>query len=504
MAYFERLSALDRSFLAWESPTIHMHVGCTMVFEPGPLRTLDGGVDVETLRKAVRGALVDVERYRQRLAWAPGGAVAAWVDDDRFDLDFHLRHVALPRPGSAEQLQQLAAWILQQPLDRERPLWEMWVVEGLAGGRFAVVTKVHHCMVDGIAATELMQRLLSPAADAVPAERSLPAPRPAPGRLELLAHEAWRRATLPAALVRGVLREDDPMARARDVVERAEAFALSLAQVARPASRTPWNGPLGPHRRFDWLAMELAAVRAVSRRLGTTVNDVVLATVAGAARAALQRQGANPRRVRFRVLAPVSVRSQDERGTLGNRISLWVIDLPVGEPRALRRLAEIHSQTRVLKASRRALGAKLLAEVAEWSSSTLLSAGARAATRLPAFNMIVTNVPGPQIPLYLAGARLLEAYPVAPLFDHIGLDVALMSYDGRLFWGLYADSDRVRDLAAFRREIEDAFAELAAAERPGSRRRRALEDSALPGSPRGRRADPAPARTAADASGEGA
>lgn len=468
-ARFERLSALDRSFLSWETPTTHMHVACTMVFEPGPLRTLDSGIDIESIRKAVRAALVDIPRYRQKIATVPLSGAAIWIDDERFSLDYHLRHTSLPRPGSAEQLRELSAWIMQQPLDRTRPLWEMWVVEGLAEGRFAVVTKVHHCMIDGIAGTELMQRLLSFEPRAATADVALPAARPAPSRVALLADEVWRRASLPRDALRAAASDAGTLI--RELSGQVGSFVGSLARVARPATRTPWNGPLGRHRRLDWFATDLAEVRAASRRLGGTVNDVVLATVAGAVRSELVREGMDPRSVRFRALAPVSVRSTHERGKLGNRVSLWVVDLPVGERHPARRFGRIREQTAALKSSQSALGAKLLAEVAEWTSSTLLSAGARAAMRLPAFNLIVTNVPGPQIPLYLAGARLLEAYPVAPLFENIGVNVALMSYAGRLFWGLNADYDRVPDLAGFRRDLEAAFTTLAGNGR-GSRGRR--------------------------------
>jgi WS/DGAT/MGAT family acyltransferase len=460
-----------------------MHVACTMLFEAGPLRTLDGGLDVQTVRKAVAAALVDIPCYRQKLARLPGTDSLFWVGDDRFSLDYHLRHTALPRPGGAEQLQQLSAWIMQQPLDRTRPLWEMWVVEGLAEDRFAVVSKVHHCMVDGVAGAELMQRLLSPDPQRPITECALPEPRPAPGTRALLASELGHRAALPASLLRAAARAAGP---AR-LAERLRGFAEVLGRAVWPVTKAPWNGPLGPHRRLDWLASDLAEMRATSRRLGGTINDLVLATVAGAVRSALERAGVEPRDVRFRALAPVSVRSDDERGTLGNRVSLWVVDLPVGEASALGRLERIRVQTAVLKRSQSALAAKLLADAAEWTSSALLSVGARAAMRLPAFNMIVTNVPGPQIPLFLAGARLLEAYPVAPLFDGIGLNVALMSYAGRLYWGLDADYDRMPDLAAFRRDLEGALRELLQTARPRERRGAARPQppagSASPSSP---------------------
>jgi len=471
MGHHERLSALDAAFLAWETPEAHMHIACTMVLERGPLATEDGGVDFEALRKSVAGALARIPRYRQKLVRVPLEGGLAWVDDDRFSLDYHLRHTALPRPGGREQLAALTSWIMQQPLDRSRPLWEMWVVEGLSENRFAVVSKVHHCMVDGIAGVELMQRMLSPDPKAAPFGAAVPSPRAAPSSIELLAGAAWRRAAAPLEILTQ-LRPFELVQSGRDVLARVGGFLGAAARTLRPASPTPWNGRLGPHRRFESLAMELADVRAVSRRFGATVNDVVLATVAGAVRRDLQRRGHDLREVRFRVLAPVSVRDEEERGALGNRVSLWVIDLPVDQADPRRRLARIRRQTAELKRSRSALGAKLLAEVAEWTSSTLLSLGAQAAMQLPAFNAIVTNVPGPQIPLYLAGARLLEAYPVAPLFDNVCLNVALISYGGRLFWGLNADYDRAAELAALRADLEVAFAELQRAEPAGRGRRR--------------------------------
>lgn len=459
---FERLSALDRSFLAWETPTAHMHVACTMVFDAGPLRTEDGGVDFEAIRKAVIAALPRVPRYRQRLAFPPLVEGAWWVDDGRFRLDRHLRRVALPRPGSDRALAELASWIMQQPLDRTRPLWEMWVVEGLEGDRFAVISKVHHAMVDGIAGVDLMQRVLSPDPEARPRALPLLEARPTPGRLELLRGELRRRVVSPRALLPANLpRLGGEML--REATIRVAGLARSAAKLVSPATTAPWNVRLGPGRRLAWLGMDLDEVRALSRSLDATLNDVVLATVAGALRRTLRRHGIDPGRALLRVLAPVSVRSEGEQGTLGNRVSLWIVDLPVDEPRARRRLTRVREQTRALKASRSALGAKLLADAAEWTSSTLLSLGARAATALPAFNLIVTNVPGPQVPLYLAGARLRETWPVAPLFEHVGLAIALMSYDGRLFWGVNADEDAMPELDGLREDLAAAYREFAQA-----------------------------------------
>lgn len=460
----ERLHALDESFLLWETPNTPMHIAAVLVFEPGPLATADGALDVSTLRKAVLAGVARVPRYRQRVLEIPvlGGHV--WVDDDRFDLDFHLRHVALPRPGSAEQLARFTAGVMERPLDRRRPLWEMWIVEGLEGGRFALITKVHHCMVDGIAGVELMLRILSPDPDARPTGEEVPRAAPAPSGTELLLAELGRRARLPLEAVLGRPRAwEDLDALGRDLARRATGLVRSLARGLRPARRTSLNGPLGPHRRFAVLARDLGAVRRLARRLDCTVNDVVLATVAGALRRTLRRRGEKLREGGIRALAPVSVRRGDERGVLGNRVSVWIVELPVERAGALARVRAIRAQTAEFKRRGDALGAELLTGVAEWTSPTLLALGARAVMQLPAFNLIVTNVPGPQIPLYLCGARMVASYPVGPLFDEVGLCVALLSYDGGLYWGLTADYDLVPDLDTLAEDLRRSFEELEAA-----------------------------------------
>lgn len=462
MADFDRLSALDQSFLDWETPETHMHVASTFVFDAGPVRTEAGGIDFEAIRKYVSAALAEIPRYRQRLARIPVEGRYVWVDDDQFNIDYHLRHTALPRPGSEEQLKRLSSRIMAQPLDRGRPLWEMWVVEGLEDDHFAIVSKVHHCMIDGIAGVDLVKVLLSPSPEAKVAEPVVYSACRPPSRIELLASEAWRRARLPLDAVRDLnafVRETQDVR--HEIASRLRGLAHALGRARLPASKTPLNGPIGPHRRFEWLLMELDDVKRLSRALGATVNDCVLATVAGAVRRYLTRHGLDPRRTRFRTLAPVSVRSQSEQGLPGNRVSIWILDLPIGETDPLRRIRAIREQTAELKEQKEALGAELLTQVAEWTSSTLLSLGTRAAARLlRPFNMVVTNVPGPQLPLYLLGARLREAYPLVPLFENYGLGIALLSYDGKLCWGLNADYDRVPDVASFAGDLRASFEEL--------------------------------------------
>jgi WS/DGAT/MGAT family acyltransferase len=458
---YDRLSALDSSFLLLEKPNAYMHVASTQVFEAGPLRTLDGGVDAEAIRKSIAASLHRIPRYRQKLAWIPFEARPVWVDDADFNLDYHVRHTALPRPGSPRQLKRLSARVMQQHLDRARPLWEIWIVEGLEEERFALISKVHHCMVDGVSGVDLLRLLLSASPDAVPAEGPAFIPRPTPSRLELWRDELWRRATLPLAAVRDVRRL---LGEARDtrgeLALRARAALETVGATLRSASETPLNAPIGPHRRFDWTSFELAEVKAVRRALGGSLNDAVLGVVTGALRRFLARRQVDLAELDFRILAPVSVRGADEAGRLGNRVSAWVLPLPLAEPDPRRQLAAIRERTEELKTSKRAVGAEMLTRVAEWTPSTLLSLGARNATRLLPFNLVVTNVPGPQMPMYLLGARMEAVYPHVPLAENLGLGVALLSYDGRLHWGFNADYDLVPDLHDFVRDTEAAFAEL--------------------------------------------
>jgi diacylglycerol O-acyltransferase len=464
---YERLTALDNSFLLLEKPNSYMHVASTFIFDVGPLRRPEGGVDMEAVRSATEGLLPRIPRYRQKLKYIPLERHPVWVDDDRFNLDYHLRHTALPKPGSIAQLKALSARIMQQHLDRSRPLWEMWIVEGLEGDRFALISKVHHCMIDGVSGVDLMNAQLKTTPD-----REIPDllpyfPRPAPSGLELLRHELLRRAALPLSAFRDVrdfVREAED-ARV-EIAVRLRALAETLGTTLRRASDTPLNRPIGPHRRFDWMSMEVAEIKDVRRGLGGSLNDVVLTVVTGAVRRFLERRGVSPRGLDFRVMAPVSVRSEGQRGQLGNRVSAWMIDLPVSLPDPRQQLERIAARTRELKESKQAVGADVLTAAADWTPSTLLALGARNATRLLPFNMVVTNVPGPQVPMYLLGARMTEAYPHVPLTDRLGLGIALLSYDGRIGWGFNADYDVVPDLASFVGDVKASFHELREAAAP--------------------------------------
>ncbi len=460
---YERLSAQDASFLSFERPGLYMHVSATQIFELGPLRSELGGVDFDRIKAFVASALHRIPRYRQKLAWIPLEQRPVWIDDAAFDLSYHVRHTSLPRPGSEAQLKKLAGRVMAQHLDRERPLWELWIVEGLAGDRFAIISKIHHCMIDGLSGVDLSQILQSPdpsATEIVEAPRFHP--RPAPSRGELLADALrWRLATPLRALrsLRALQRETDDLR--AELEARWRAIRSLYGEGMEKVSDTPINGANSPHRSFDWWRLPLADVKALRRALGATVNDVVLTIVTGAFRDYLARRGCDPVGLDFRIQAPVSIRNEEEKGKLGNRISAWTVPLPLGESDPRAQLARIRETTQTLKDSRQALAVETMMSVMDAMPSALLSLASRQAQGT--VNSIVTNVPGPQFALYLLGARLRAMYPQVPLMLGVGLGVALISYDGSLCWGFNADAVRVPDLADFVAAVRASTERLAAA-----------------------------------------
>ncbi len=463
MAYFyDRLSAMDNTFLLSETPTTPMHVSAIQVFEPGPLRTAGGGIDIDRIRAAYASALHRIPRYRQKLIWIPIEDRPVWVDDSDFHLDYHVRHVSLPRPGTEEALRRVASRIIAGHLDRHRPLWEMWVVEGLEHERFAIISKTHHCMLDGSAGVELTHTLLSPSpeTDVPPAVPWTPRPVPTPA--ELLRDEAWRYASLPFRALRSLRNyQGEVKDVAHEVQTRVQALRDFFGTATSPSSDTPINGPLSQNRRFDWLATSLADVKAVRRQLSCTVNDVVLATVTGACRSYLLERGVALDELVFRASVPVSLRAEDDHSRAGNRVSSWFLDLPVAEPDPLAQVHAIRQETARLKESRQAMGMEMLMAAAELAPSGMLALGTGFAS--DPVNLIVTNIPGPQVPLYMLGSRMLAMIPEVPLLQDIGLGIALMSYDGGIFWGFTGDYDLIPDLDRFVTLVERSFAELAEA-----------------------------------------
>lgn len=460
MAYYDRMSALDASFLGLEDGNCHMHVGAVMLFDAAPLRTADGSIDIERIRLAMQARLHLVPRFRQRVLFVPYERMPVWADDERFRIAYHVRHTALPHPGDERTLKRLVGRVMSQPLDRNRPLWEMWVVEGLEGDRVALVSKTHHCMVDGISGADLMSVILSPFPDADPGESQPWKPRSKPTNAQLVLDALSRRVAQPLEAARVVYDTLLDNQRISQVVDNIEAVFETLAPAMHPASRTPINIEVGPHRRFDWTEMRVADLKAVKSVLGGTLNDVVLATVAGALRSFLAQRGVDPDDLEIRAMVPVSVRTADQRGSLGNRVSQMAVPIPVHLADPLERLEAVRKATHDIKESKQALGAQVLTTISEWAVPNLLVQAVRLANRSRPYNLIVTNVPGPQIPLYMLGAEMKTAYPVVPLFENLGIVVGLFSYNGGLYWGINGEWEQLPDLHDFVVAIESAFAEL--------------------------------------------
>ncbi len=462
MGHYERLSAQDSSFVLWERRETPMHVGAIAILEAGPLTTADGGIDTARIAAHVESRLHRLPRYRKRLAFTPIEGHPVWIDDAHFDLGYHLRRTALPRPGTESELKALVARILSQRLDRDRPLWEMWVVEGLDGGRFALVTKVHHCMVDGASGMNLLTLLMSPIADEPAVAAPAWSPEPEPNTLELLVAESTRRARLGGELAGGILRAAaDPAAAWARLSEASTAIAQAIDAGMRHPGATHLNRPIGPHRRVDWLRLDLAAAKQVKQRLGGTLNDVVLATVCGALHHFLGGRCEWTTRLDYRIVMPVNMRPAGDERAAGNCVSAYFLSLPIAEPDPRLRYETIHTATAALKGSHAAEGIDLLTQLADRAGGTLLTRlGGHFINRLRPYNLIVTNVPGPQFPLYVLGARLLELIPQLPLFEQQGLGVAVLSYCGGLQFGLIGDRELASDLGSLRDAMGASFEEL--------------------------------------------
>ncbi|HKJ23816.1 MAG TPA: wax ester/triacylglycerol synthase family O-acyltransferase, partial [Myxococcota bacterium] len=407
--------------------------------------------------------LHDFPRYRQRLAWIPVESHPVWVDDADFNPHYHIRHTALPAPGSVRQLKRLAGRIVSQQLDRGKPLWEMWVVEGVEGGRFAVIAKVHHCMIDGISGVDLIAALLRPEPSGTVMPAPVWEPRPAPSGTSLLARDLARRVSAPFSLLADSAR--DPAGAARELLSGAGAVGELLSVGFQPASETPFNPTsIGPHRRFDWVRFDLGAVRETAHAFGGTVNDVVLTCVAGATRAFLAGRGVRGLRdLEFRVMVPVSTRASHERGRLGNRVAQIVVPLPVAEKDPIRRLRAVIRASGKTKRSGQARGGELIESLGDWITPALVTQAVRLQARTRPYNLVVTNVPGPPIPLYLLDAPLLDIYPVVPLFKNQALGVALFGYHEGLYWGFNSDWDRLPDLHDYVGALAASWDDLAKA-----------------------------------------
>jgi diacylglycerol O-acyltransferase / wax synthase len=461
MTQYDRLSSLDASFLHLERPEYPMHVGAVSVLEGAPFFGPDGRFRIDEARDLVLSRLPLMPRFRRRLMTVPyeqGRPI--WVDDDRFDITYHVRHTALPFPGTWEQLVALTTRVQEGLLDRERPLWEIWLVEGVEGGNVALLQKTHHALIDGVSGVDVATLLLDMDPDVRASVVPEWTPEPAPSASQLLLDTLRERMTEPAEIARSLR---SLLRGPRHAVERVHQFVRSMStMVTRDAiaPRTSINVHTGRHRRLNVVRIPLSDVKEIRRSLGGTVNDVVLAGVSGGLRRLFVHRADDTDDLHLRVLCPVSVRADDQHGALGNKVSAMFVNLPVDNRPAIERLSAISAQTADLKERRQAVGAEMLLEMTEYVAPTLMSLAARVVHRQPFFNLIVTNVPGPQQPLYMMGARLLEAFPIVPLTRNLSVVVGILSYDGTLHFGLWGDRDACADLEVFANGVEDAFAEL--------------------------------------------
>jgi diacylglycerol O-acyltransferase / wax synthase len=455
--HLDRLTSIDASFLHQEGPTSHMHIGGVLIFE-GPPPAFEDFLD------HVRGRLHLVPRYRQKLATPPlESGRPLWVDDPTFNLEYHVRNTALPAPGTEQQLMRLAARIASQQLDRAKPLWEFWLVEGLQGNRFALISKTHHSLVDGISGVDLATVLfdLEPEPAPVPADLEQWQPRPEPSAAELVLAGIRGTAATGAGLaeraISAALRPSSSFGQLRDAVEGVGEIVWATLN---PAPETPLNVEIGPHRRYTVVRQQLADYKFVKNGLGGTVNDVVLTVVSGALARWLRSRGVRTEGLEMRALVPVSVRTQDQHGTLGNRLTVMRGPLPVyiGDPVA--RLRFVKRAMDGLKESKQAVGAATLAAVNNLAPPTILAQASRLNFSTRLFNLIVTNIPGPQLPLYVLGHRLEDLFPVAFLPRGHALAVAIMSYDGRMEYGLLGDYDAMPDIDVVAEGIDASLAEL--------------------------------------------
>jgi diacylglycerol O-acyltransferase / wax synthase len=464
----EPLSPLDESFLHLETEYSQMHIGSVAIFEGPP-------PPIGDVAAMVHAKLHRVPRYRQKVRFVPlAVSRPRWADDPHFQLAYHLRHTALPSPGGEAQLRTLVGRVMSQRLDRARPLWEMWVIEGLSEGRWAILSKIHHCMVDGVAGSDLLTVILDRERDANTAPPLPWHPAPETPAAELMGRALVERLTSPIEFVRSV---EAALRAPRAYGERLIDAAQGLAAMRGLARRTPplsINGPLGPHRRWAWARSRLSDVKVVRAGLGGTINDVVLAVITAGFRTLLLSRGEPVEDLVVRTLVPVSVRSPGQRGSYDNRVSAMFAELPVGIAAPVERLEAIRAQMEYLKESKEAVAGEVLTSLGGFAPPMLLALGERVAAHVGQRNVntVTTNVPGPQYPLYAVGRRMLEAFPYVPLGGNVRVGVAIFSYDGGLTFGVTGDYDTAADLEVLCDGIEAGLAELLALAAPAPPRAR--------------------------------
>lgn len=456
----ERLGPQDASFLYLETPSVHQHVGGLAIVDPST--SPSGALRYGDLVRVIGSRLHLAPRFRQKVVFPPINTVRPlWVDDADFDLDFHLRRAALPSPGGRTELIDFVQRVISRPLDRTKPLWELYLIEGMEDGLAAILTKVHHAMVDGIAAIDLASAMY----DFGPSAQVLTPPpwnpEPEPDRATLLADAIREGIAHPiGGLVEFANRALQAPSRVAAQVGDVMGGLREILGGGVLAPESPFNRPVGPNRRFAMVEAPVQTFKDVKNALGGTVNDVVLATAAGGLHGLLQSRGESTRDRVLRAMVPISVRAEGEGTALGNRVSSMFVDLPVGQMGAKRRLRQITDRTRYLKESNAAVGAEFLINIGTWAPPTIHAMAARAASRARLVNVVVSNVPGPQIPMFVAGAKLLAQYPIMPIAEHMGLSIAVTSLAGTMAFGITADWDTLPDIAVLAQAMEESLTSL--------------------------------------------
>ena len=456
----ERLAPRDLALLALESPTTPLHNATIEVFEPGA-----GGFDYQRLLALIEDRIAFVPRYRQRLLTVPGRfANPIWVDDADFDVAFHVRRSALPRPGSPEQLLELVSRIIARPLDRTKPLWEVYFVEGLAEGRVAVLSKSHQILVDGVETVDLTQVLLDAAARPKVLERDEWRPQSRPSSSSLVLDAVRDSVSNPATLVDTVRGNSGALLRVVQGAVETLGTVAGMLSSRRPVPDSPLTGEPSQQRRFVGVHTSLADHRAVRAEHGSTVNDVVLATVTGALRGWLMARTESMGGVRqLRAMVPMSVIDDElEATSLGTQVVGHLVDLPIGEASPVVRLHQVSYSFKAHGETGRAVAANRLAGIAGFAPSTFHALGSRLAAdeRRTGHHLTVTNVPGPQFPLYAAGARMVETFPCPPLLPGHTLAIGVTSYDGGVYYGITADRDAIPDAHVLGQCLVEALDEL--------------------------------------------
>ncbi len=456
--HLDRLTSIDASIPSNEGGSSHMHIGAVILCEGPPPA-------YEDLLAHIHSRLHLVPRYRQKLAFPPiETGRPFWVDDPQFNLDYHVRHSALPAPGSEDQLRKMAARVFSQQLDRTKPLWELWLVQGLKRKRFALISKTHHALVDGVSGVDIATVLfdVAPVPEPTPPEREW-APRPEPSSVELAARGIDGIARTPVRVARRLQQAiRHPNETVGEVREAAGGVGDVAWALANPAPDVPLNTEIGSHRRFVWVRGELDDFKRIKGALGGTVNDVVLAVVAGALRRWLHARGVRTQGLELRALVPVSVRAPDAGAELGNQIVAVRGPLPVYVADPAHRLRVVQEEMGHVKESSQAVGAEVISRFNDFAPPTLLAQASRLNFSTRLFNLIVTNVPGPQFPLYVLGRELEAVIPVAFLPEDHALAIAIMSYDGGINFGLLADYDAMPDVGLVGEGIEAETAQLLA------------------------------------------